>query len=217
MANITGSPFPVSWIGSGPNANGQIVADLTSGPKSKTLVGVAKVKEDGSNTAFTLGFIDGVQKIAQYTIMLPAQSVAAPATINGTTNQVIVTVNSGPGQPNSVGQIAVGTSVTFAGFTNSGNNGSFTVNAVGPNFVQITNASGVAETNYAATLSYTSGAAVAAATLQEGNLLSDTSTGTLTAGGGLSSATNALVAGALSAAGTSGHIKTVLVTVYLAS
>lgn len=209
MTNITGSPFPVTWIGQGPNANGQIIADQTSGPKAKTLVGVAKIKEDATNTAFTIGFIDGTQKIAQYSVVLALQAVTAPATFNGTAN---VSFYSGIG---SFMQIPVGTSIVTAGFATSGNNATLTVLAIASNGFYAVNASAAAETNYSANATYTTGAAVAAVTLSEGNLASDTSTGTLSPT--LSTATNALVGGTLSGSGVNGHIKTVLVTVYLAS
>lgn len=205
----------LTYVGAGPNANGQIVADQTSGPKSKELVGYGTATLDGSATTFSVNFIDGVQKLAQYSIVLPAQAVAAPATINGTANQVIVTVNSGPGQPNSVGQIAKGTSVTFAGFTNSGNNGSFTVNAVGPNFVQITNASGVAETNFAATLTYTSGAAVAAVSVTRSGNASDTAAISTTVQP--SALSNTGFTATISAAGSNAQLLSFVVEIYLAS
>jgi hypothetical protein len=211
MTNISGSPFLVKWIGNGPTAQGQVIADQTSGPKAKTLEGVATIVEDGANTTFTVGWIDGTQKIDQVLILLSLQSVTAAATVNGVANQAIY---SGVG---SFGQIPVGTSVTIAGFTNAGNNGTFTVNVTTANTIVVTNSSSVAETNYAATLTFLKGPAVVAATIQEGNLLSDTSTGTLTAAGSLSSVTNAGMSGALSGAGTSGHTKTVLFRVYVNS
>lgn len=146
-----GLPAGSSAVGQGQTAAGQ-----DSGPLAKTLVGTGVVTLDGAATSFGLNFIDGVQKLSQNTILLPLQSAAAPVTINGVANQAIY---SGVG---SFGQLAVGTSVVIAGFTNAGNNGTFTVNAVTASSITVTNASSVAETNYAATLTFTKGPSVVA-------------------------------------------------------
>lgn len=130
---------------------GQIIADQTSGPKAKTLYAYGNlVASSGTWYSYTgtvaVNFIDGVQTFGKQ-IILQLQSVTAPATINGTANQAIYSSTGGDGQ------IKVNDSVVIAGFTNSGNNGTFTVNAVSSTGIQVTNSSSVAETNPAGTLS----------------------------------------------------------------
>ena len=49
----------LSYVGQGPTANGQTIADQTSGPKSKVLVGYGTATLDGSLTAFTINWVDG--------------------------------------------------------------------------------------------------------------------------------------------------------------
>ena len=142
----------LSYIGAGPTAGGQIIADQTSGSKAKTLYAYGTIINDttASGTTAAVGYIDGVQSLGK-TVVLQFQSVTAPATINGTANQAIY-ASTGPDI-----NVPVGASITFAGFTNSANNGAFTVVAVTSVGVQVLNASSVAETNPAATGIYTVG------------------------------------------------------------
>ena len=150
----------LTYLGSGGNspvgspAQGQVIASNDAGPLAKIQYGYVTLTGDGAATTATINFIDGVQKIGQVPVVLPMQSVTAPATLNGVANQAIY---SGVG---SIGQIPVGASVTFAGFANGGNNGTFTVNAITTTGIQVTNASSVAETNYASTVTFTKGPAV---------------------------------------------------------
>src|ERR1700678_2184324 len=85
-----------------------------TGSESKALYGVGTAILDGSSTTFTLNWLDGVNTPFKQTGVLSVLSVTAPATINGTAN---VAVYSGVG---AYGQLRVGQSITFAGFTNSG-------------------------------------------------------------------------------------------------
>jgi hypothetical protein len=166
IANVNMNASPNGYLGYGqtnigvspqsPSA-GQIVEVGTSGPLAKTLTGIATATGDGSSSSFTLNFIDGVNKIGQIPVIVALQSVTAGATINGVANQ---SQYSGVG---AFGQLRVGNSVTIAGFSNAANNGTFTVTKVTSSYVQVTNAGpSVAETNYAATLSFVYGPAVAA-------------------------------------------------------
>ena len=147
------APFiNLSYIGQPSTPQGgMVVADQTSGPKAKTLYAYGNlVASSGSWYSYTgtvaVNFIDGVQTFGK-TVVLQIQSVTNPVTINGTANQVIYSSVFGDNQ------VLVGDSVTIAGFTNSGNNGTFTVNVVTSTGIQVTNSSAVAETNPAATLS----------------------------------------------------------------
>ena len=136
---------------------GQVAAGQDSGPLAKTLVCQATVTGDGASTSSTINYIDGIQKIAQYPITIAFTNVTAPATINGVANQAVY---SGVG---ATSQIAVGTSIVFSGFANSGNNGTFTVNAVTANSVTVTNSSSVLEgPNYSAQGIFYKGPAVVA-------------------------------------------------------
>lgn len=130
-----------------------------SGSASRVLIGLATFIGDGASTTATLNWIDGVQKPFQTVILAPVLSVTAPATIGGVANQAVY---SGVG---AYGQLKVGQSVTFAGFSNAGNNGTFTVNALTTSSIQVTNAGSVAETNPAATVAFNmaTGALVAGA------------------------------------------------------
>lgn len=131
-------------------AQGQIPSQGgLSGSQSKVLTGIATFTGDGATTTATLNWIDGVQKPFTSTVTIPVLSVTAPATIGGVANQAVY---SGVG---AYGQLKVGQSVTFAGFTNGGNNGTFTINALTTSTIQVTNASSVAETNPAATVAAT--------------------------------------------------------------
>ena len=143
---------PLSYIGQGPTGGGQIINNGLGGPLSKQLWGFGTIINDttASGTTCPIGYIDGVQSLGKQ-VVLQIQSVAAPATINGTANQAVYS---------SVGAdsaIPVGSSITIAGFTNSGNNGTFTVNSVSASSFTVTNSSSVVETNPAATGIYTVG------------------------------------------------------------
>ena len=95
-----------------------------------------------------MNWIDGVQKPFQTVIVVPVSSVTAPATIGGVANQAVY---SGVG---AYGQLAKGQSITFAGFSNAGNNGTFTINALTTSTIQVTNSGSVVETNPAATVAF---------------------------------------------------------------
>lgn len=143
---------PLSYIGQGPTGGGQIINSGLGGPLSKQLWAYGTIINDttASGTTCPIGYIDGIQSLGKQ-VVLQFQSVTAPATIGGVANQAIY---SSVGADSAV---PVGASITFAGFTNSGNNGTFTVNAVTATGVQVTNSSSVAETNPAATGVYTVG------------------------------------------------------------
>lgn len=138
-------------------AQGQVLGTNNGGPSSSIQYGLGTAILDGSSTTFTLNWIDGVQKPFQRQIFVQLLSVAAPATINGVANQAVY---SGVG---SFGQFRIGQSVVFAGFTNSGNNGTFVITAINTSAIQVTNSSSVAETNPAGTASVTVGPFLAAA------------------------------------------------------
>lgn len=156
MANTTAN---VVWYG--PSfAQGQIQSQGgLSGSQSKAMTGIATTTLDGATGTVNINWIDGVQKPFQTVIVAPVSSVTAPATINGVANQAVY---SGVG---AYGQLKVGQSVTFAGFATSANNGTFTVVALTTSTIQVLNASSVAETNPAATVSFNqaTGALVAGA------------------------------------------------------
>lgn len=153
MALTAAPAINLSYIGQGPKSSGQLIADQTSGPKAKTLYAFGVATNGNTTTAANsapVNFIDGVQTLGKTTI-LQLQSVTAPATINGVANQAIYSSVFGDNL------VLVGDSVVIAGFTNSGNNGTFTVNVVSATGITVTNSSSVAETNGAATLSDTTG------------------------------------------------------------
>jgi len=140
-----------------PAAQGQIVNSGLGGPLSEALTGIATFVGDGASTTATLNWIDGVQKIFQRPlVVIPVLAVTAPATIGGVANQAVY---SGVG---SFGQFNVGQSITFAGFSNAGNNGTFVINARSTNSVQVTNSSSVAESNPQATGAVSFGAVLPA-------------------------------------------------------
>jgi hypothetical protein len=132
-------------------APGQIYNSTAPGPLGKEIIGYGTAVLDGSSTSFTVNFIDGVQELFQLPVTIALNSATLAATVNGVANQ---TIYQGVG---AMSALTVGQSVTIAGFANSGNNGTFTVNVVTANTIVVTNSSGVAETNYAATLSYEKG------------------------------------------------------------
>lgn len=199
----------LAYIGLGPTAQGQIIASNNSGPLAKQLVGYGTATLDGAATTFTVNYIDGTQKLAQYPLVLSVQSVTAPATINGTANQSII---SGVG---SFGQIPVGASITTAGFTNGGNNNTFTVNAVTTTSITVTNASAVAETNYSATLTTTLGAAVRAVQISRAGTSTDTAAATININP--SAVSNTGFTANISAAGSNAQLLSFVVEIYLAS
>jgi len=127
-------------------AGGQIFSNNGPGPLGRTLMGQAKLTLDGTASTGTIVFIDGTQTFGK-TIILQLQQATAAATIGGVANQTQYY------STNADGQVKVGDSVVVAGFTNSGNNGTFTVTAVTSSYVQVTNSGGVAEINPAGTLS----------------------------------------------------------------
>lgn len=142
-----GPAINLSYVGVGPTGIGQIVADQTSGPKSKTLYGFGVLTNGNTTTAATqqaVGFIDGIQSLGK-TVVLQFQSVAAPVTYQGTANTAFYSSTQADSQ------LAVGQSIVIAGFTNSGNNGTFTITFITASSIGVTNSSAVAETNPAAT------------------------------------------------------------------
>ncbi len=145
MANTTAN---VVWYG--PSfAQGQTQSQGgLSGSQSKAMTGIATSTLDGATGTVNINWIDGVQKPFQTVIVVPVSSVTAPATIGGVANQAVY---SGVG---AYGQLRVGQSVTFAGFSNSGNNTTVTIVALTTSSIQVLNASSVAETNPAASVSF---------------------------------------------------------------
>jgi hypothetical protein len=130
----------LSYVGGGPSANNQVNSfQALTGAGAKSLDAFAQLKLDGAATTVTLNFIDGVQALGQ-SVVLPLASAAAAS--GGST---VYTTPAGP-TFNMVGK-----SVLIAGFTNSANNGTFTISAVGSGNFTVNNASGVAELNPAAT------------------------------------------------------------------
>lgn len=140
----------VVWYGP-QTAQGQLQSQGgISGTQTKALTGIATFVLDGAtSTGLVANFIDGVQIPFKSTSTISVLKVAGPVTINGVANQAVY---SGIG---SYGQLAVGQSVTFAGFTNAANNGTFTIVALTTSSIQVLNASSVAETNPAATVTFT--------------------------------------------------------------
>jgi hypothetical protein len=139
----------LSYIGQGPSAGGQNIADQTSGPKAKTLYGYgALVATSGtwaSPTSCPINWIDGVQSLGKV-VVLQLQSVDV-------TDGTYTTYHStGPDS-----SVPVGTTVTIAGFSTGANNGSFVVHAVTSSTIVVVSAAGVAEINPAATCTFTVG------------------------------------------------------------
>ena len=150
----TVNDFNLSYIGQGPSGVGQVFGNNTPGPLGKTLVGygvlIAAATTGTTITSSNVGWIDGIQSLAK-TFVLSLQSVDAPITYQGTANTAFyhsVQAN---------GQVKVGDSITTAGFTNSGNNATNTVTYVLSDRIGVTNASSVAETNPAGTLTDSTG------------------------------------------------------------
>ena len=190
-------------------SQGQIIHGNDSGPMGKRLIGYGTATLDGAATTFTVNFVDGVQKYAQNNLVIPVQSVTAPATINGVANQSII---SGVG---AMGQIKVGASITTAGFSNAGNNNTFTVNAVTSSGVQVTNASAVAETNYAATLTTVLGPSVLGVQVARSGSSSDTAAASTTVQP--SSVSNTGFTATISAAGSNAQLLSFIVEIFLVS
>ena len=202
----------VNWWGPA-LAQGQVQGQGgLSGSQSRVMTGIATVTLDGAATTATLNWIDGVQKPFQTVILAPVLSVTAPATIGGVANQAVY---SGVG---AYGQLAVGQSVTFAGFSNAGNNGTFTINALTTSSIQVTNSSSVAETNPAATVAFNiaTGAQVASAlgirAIVSKAGVADTAASSITAT--LSSLTQTGCTLTLSGTGSNGQTLSVFVQLY---
>jgi|SRR6267378_280068 len=196
-------------------AQGQIVNSGLGGPLSETLTGIGTAILDGAATSFTLNWIDGVQKIFQRPLsIIPVLAVTAPATIGGVANQAVY---SGVG---SFGQFSKGQTITFAGFSNAGNNGAFVINAVSSSSVTVTNASSVAESNPQATGAVSFGAVLPAIPQVGANSrvlvsaanVADTAAVATTAVISAVTATGCTVT--INAAGTAAQTLSVLVTLY---
>jgi hypothetical protein len=183
----------LSYVGQPASAaQGQIVNNGLGGPLSEQLLGIATFTGDGASTTATVNWIDGTQKIFQRpVVVVSVASVTAPATIGGVANQAVY---SGVG---SYGQFRVGQSVTFTGFSNAGNNGTFTINALSTSTIQVTNASSVAETAPAAAGSVNFGAVLPVALGYRSGVsaanVADTAANTITASINTITATGALV------------------------
>jgi hypothetical protein len=55
----------LSYIGQGPSASGQIIADSTSGPKAKTLYGYGTIVSGSDAVSVVVNFIDGTSTLAK--------------------------------------------------------------------------------------------------------------------------------------------------------
>jgi hypothetical protein len=192
--------------------NGQIPSQGgISGTQSKVLYGIATFTLDGATTTgLTVNWIDGTQIPFVNNVVLPVSSVTAPATIGGVANQAVY---SGVG---AYGQLRVGQSVTFAGFTNAGNNGTFTINALTTNSIQVTNSSSVLEgPNPSGTVKFNQGTipAVCRITRAMANAAGVLDTAALTTT--ISAVTQAQATGTftISAAGSNGQLLSVLVEI----
>jgi hypothetical protein len=139
-------------------AQGQVITGNESGPLTKVVAGTATFTLDGTLTVATLNFVDGVQLLGQAQYNLSLTTVAAAVGGNTTYS------GGGFSQPVGVsfGKIQVGSSVTFQGFSNGANNGTFTVVSVTGQSVTVNNASGVVEFNPAGAVLITIGGAVIA-------------------------------------------------------
>jgi len=147
MALVAAPSLNLSYVGVGPSGIGQTVADLTAGPKSKTLYAYGVATNGNTTTAANaapVGYIDGVQSLGK-TVVLQFQSVDAPVTYQGTANTAFYHSTQADSQ------LAVGQSITTAGFTNSGNNATNTITFILADRIGVTNASAVAEVNPAGT------------------------------------------------------------------
>jgi hypothetical protein len=121
-----------------------------TGSEAKSLYGIGTAIGDGATTSFTVNWLDGVQTPFKQTGIIQLQAVTAPATINGVAN---VAIYSGVG---AMGQLRVGQTVTTAGFSNAGNNStSLVILSLTTNSFNAVNASSVAETNPAGTVTFT--------------------------------------------------------------
>lgn len=140
----------LSYLGNGPSGGGQIIADQTSGPKAKTLYAVGTLLSGNDATTAAVNFIDGTQSLGKQ-VLLQLQSVDAPVTYQGTANVAFYHSTGADSQ------LAVGTSVTIAGFTTSANNVTASVLFVTASSFGVSNASSAAEVNPAATATWTVG------------------------------------------------------------
>ncbi len=173
-------------------AQGQIINNGLGGQLSEELMGIATFVGDGATTTATVNWIDGVQKIFQRpVVVIPVLSVTAPATLGGVANQAVY---SGVG---SFSQFSKGQTITFAGFSNAGNNGAFVINLVSTSSVTVTNASSVAESNPQATGAVNFGAVLPVAQGFRSGVsaanVADTAANTITASINTITATGALV------------------------
>lgn len=131
----------LTYVGNGPSGAGQILNDGTPGSRSRSLVGYGQATLDGSLSAFTVNFIDGVATFGK-SILLSLQSVDVT---DGTYTKYHST--------GGCGQVKVGDTVTIKGCPTSANNvSSAAVHAIDSSSVTVANASGVAELCPQATL-----------------------------------------------------------------
>lgn len=115
----------------------------------------------GANSAFVGDYftIAGFTNAADNGVFIAVASTATTLTLanpNAVAQTHAATATGGIAVYNSVfgdGQVKIGDSVVIAGFSNSVNNGTFTVVMVSSQSVTVNNTSAVAETNPAATLS----------------------------------------------------------------
>lgn len=186
-----------------------------SGSQSKALDGIATFILDGAtSTVLTVNWIDGTQIPYESKATISVNSVTAPATIGGVANQSVI---SGVG---AMGQLRVGQSIVTSGFTNSGNNGTFTINAVTTNSVQVTNSSAVLEgPTPAGTLTFNYGSTLATARITRAfanaSGIKDTAATTTTISAVVISQTTATFT--ISAAGSSAQTLSVFVELFPAS
>lgn len=199
------SAVNLTYVGQGATAGGQEIANYGPGPLAKEVVGYGTATLDGSSTSFVVNFIDGNQNLAQTPKIL--QLLSATAASGGNT----ILTTSGPAT-----QVALGTSITTAGFTNSANNGTFTVKAVSTNTITVNNGSAVAETNPSATLTYQYGPAILGVSVSRMGASTDTAAASTTVYPS-NNLTNATVTLNISAAGSNAQLLSFLMRIIFAS
>jgi hypothetical protein len=211
--------LPVQSVAATTQTTASLTLTAVAASSGGTAVYTGTITGGGSNALVGYYFtIAGFTNPANNGVFIATASTTTTLTLanaNATAATQAATAQAGQTIYSSVfgdGQVRPGDSVVIAGFTNSDNNGTFTVIAAGSSTVTVNNLGSTAETNPAATLSDTTNATPVAIAL---NVSGGTQPAAAYSGIEVSTITTTGFTYKLSAAGTSLNTLNLVASIYM--
>jgi hypothetical protein len=211
--------LPVQSVGASTGTTGSLVLTAVATSSGGNAVYTGTITGGAANALvgfqFTVAGFVGASNNGTFIAVASTATTLTLANANAIAETHAATAQAGIAQYNSVfgdGQVQIGDTVVIAGFTNAGNNGTFTVTAVGSSSVTVNNLAAVAETNPAATLSDVQNATPLAVTV---NVSGGTQEATAFVAAAVSTITATGFTYVLSANGTAAKTLNLLTTLYM--